>query len=72
MTQMPAASQAVNSLLDRQRELLCAVAVAEEALAQYRKDLDEVRNQLRGVQLGQQLAAEAAQANAAAETKADG
>lgn len=72
MTQMPAASSAVNSLLDRQRELLCAVAVTEETLTKYRKDLDEVRAQLRGVQLGQQLAAEAAEANAAAEAQADG
>ncbi|PZR35778.1 hypothetical protein [Caulobacter segnis] len=62
MTQTPAASSAVNALLDKQRELLCAVAVTQEALNQYLKDLADVRAQLRGVQLGQQLAAEATQA----------
>lgn len=70
MTQTQTAVQAVNLLLDRQRELLCAIAVTEESLNKSRKELEDVRAQLRGVQLGQLLAAETAQANAQAD--ADG
>lgn len=65
MTQIPAAAQAVNALLDRQRDLLCAIALTEESLAKHRQELAEVRASLTGVQLGQKLAAEATETRAA-------
>lgn len=62
------AAQAVSTLLDKQRELLVAIALADEAQTTRRKELEIVRAQLTGMQLGQQLAVE----RAAAEARADG
>lgn len=64
MTDTNSAATAVQTLLNKQKELLVAIAVTDETLAEYRRDLAEVRAQLRGVQLGQQLAQEAAREDA--------
>jgi hypothetical protein len=51
----PSAASAVQALLNRQRDLLCAIALADEEQARRRQELAEVRAQLHGVQLGHQL-----------------
>lgn len=58
------ANRAVRDLQEQQRDILVAIALADEAQAERRKALADVRARLSGVAIGVALAAPAAEANA--------